>query len=213
MPIQMKIILDLDIEGLVVDVEAENGARSGPTIVDRELIARRIAEAIHRVRMCGEYGGLDASKLTFALPVELHLLLRYTCFSETMDLSVLDAIAQRACVGVDRIVAEYPTAERAEATINLITALRDRAMQFAERWQDKYAAERLEHAATKGWMKTVSEDMRKAIVEAGIEDRGPDDGDQQPNVSTRLEVLVAELRRLRALTSTQAKVMARRARL
>jgi hypothetical protein len=114
----MKVGVDLDIDGTIVIVADDRGGRSPPTIVDKVRLIGKVVERIARVTAgLDEYMYAKRDALVFSIPVELHMVLRWTIGSEVSMMSVLDVIAHAAGIKPSQIVAEYPPAERAEPVI------------------------------------------------------------------------------------------------
>lgn len=148
MTIQIKAAVDAGVDGLVVVAVREDGSRSLPEIIDKERLVSQIAGTIHQMKCGCDSWGIDRNTIIFSLPVELHMVCRYTLFRDDMaPMSVLEAIANAAGLRPDQVIAEYPAADRAEAVIKLSEALRDRAIQHANEWMEKAATARMGLAA------------------------------------------------------------------
>lgn len=201
MPIQMKVSVDLDIDGMVAVVVDDRGGRSPPTIMDKTRLANAIASAISRIANGCEMYGLRREALQFLLPVELHMVLSWTCASETEALSVVEVIARAVCIKPTQIVAEYPPPDRAVEAIQHANAMVAEARRREEQWQGKYGDARMGAVAMESHMESTSEAMRKVIEEFGLEDTPLDEG--YHTIDSRLDVLVEELRRMRSVIAAR----------
>lgn len=203
MTMQMKVAIDLDIDGLIVVAVNERGGRSAPTIVDKDRLIAKLAEHIHKIVWGIEYMGPRRDAIHVCLPVELHMVIAHTIGSETMAMSVLEVIAQAVNVKPSQIVAEYPPPDRAVAAIQHAEAMVAEHMRRVDHWQGKYAEARLGGKAVEAHMESTAEEMRKVIEEFGLEDTPLDEG--YHTIDTRLAVLEEELRRMRTVIAAGAR--------
>lgn len=196
--VAVRLDLDPDTCGILHVVDGRGGESLRVDARTFTNAIARIAEQATRPDAARRVGAT-----TVALPVELYTVASLTCFPDTAR-SVLEVLVEHLRpLGVAQIVMEPAPGplSPSQRSIDLAAWQLRRRTENAEaervRIEDLAVKARLRAAAAEGWLEQVSENMRAKIVELGLDDTPPDDGDQQPTVDTRLAVLVAEIERLR----------------
>ena len=146
MAIQLKAVLDVDVSNSVTVFVDGNGATSAPAITSKVGLVNALMGPIGRILSGASVYGMSAGDFTFTIPVELHMLCRYTVFCDDDSRSVLDVVALSLGIESTRILAEYPTPDRARQVIEFAErALRD-AKGVARFLEDELAKSRMELA-------------------------------------------------------------------
>ncbi len=126
MTIQMKAALEIDVRNSVQCFVEASGCLGAPRITNKVGLVNSLVAPIGSIMSGASTYGIDAGGLTFTIPVELHMLCKYTVFCDDDSRSVLDVLALSLGIDAGRILAEYPTADHARQVIDTVgDSLRD----------------------------------------------------------------------------------------